>query len=49
MYAVGEVVLMEWHGWLRAFRIVEVDEERNEYTMQMVELGGTPGWTRPGS
>ena len=43
-YRVGEVVLLQWHGWLKAFRVVEVNSEKHgdiesvEYKLAMVEL-----------
>ena len=51
-YRVGEVVLLEWHGWLKAFRVLEarmIDEEHIEYQMGMVEMepGAPPAWKKP--
>ena len=42
-YRVGEMVLMNWHGWLKAFTVVKVDShmegdvEHVEYTMSMLD------------
>jgi hypothetical protein len=50
-YQIGEVVLMNWHGWLKAFRVIairEVTENEVVYEMAMVELEkDAPQWTRP--
>jgi hypothetical protein len=40
-YHIGEVVLMEWHGWLKAFRVVAahtVSETEVEYRLAMLEV-----------
>lgn len=40
MYHVGEIVLLEWHGWLKAFRVVgvhQVDEEHVSYDLRMLD------------
>lgn len=55
MYDVGEVVLMEWQGWLKAFKVVEViavDAAIGEYDYKLEMLdehSDSPGWIRPGS
>jgi len=52
-YRVGEIVLMDYQGWLKAFRVVKVDShtegvvESVEYTLAMVEMENQPGWTKP--
>ena len=50
-YQIGEVVLMNWHGWLKAFRVTginEVDENQVEYRMEMIPVEkDAPQWTRP--
>lgn len=53
-YRVGEVVMMNWQGWLTVFRVVEVhrevhgDVETIEYRLAMVALEkGVPQWQRP--
>lgn len=50
LYQVGEIVLLEWQGWLKAFRVVEVYEldDTVEYKLELVEADN-PGWVRPGS
>ena len=49
-YQVGEIVLMNWQGWLKAFRVVgvrEIDDEHIEYQMAMLEMEhDRPAWTR---
>jgi hypothetical protein len=51
-YRVGEIVLMDWRGWLKAFKVVAVhsvltegDVETVEYQMAMVET--EQQWTKP--
>lgn len=47
-YQVGEIVLMEWNGWLKAFRVVgarEIDDTHVEYQMAMIERDAQ--WSRP--
>ena len=52
-YRVGEIVLMDYQGWLKAFRVVAVhsemrgDVESVEYTLAMVEMENQPGWQKP--
>jgi hypothetical protein len=52
-YSVGEVVLMEWQGWLKAFRVVEVlegDSTNVEYRLELLDTDSSdPGWIRPAS
>ena len=48
-YQVGEVLLMEHNGWLKAFRVVaarQVDEEYVQYDLRMLENDSQ--WKRPG-
>jgi hypothetical protein len=53
LYRTGEIVLMNYHGWLKAFRVVAVhsvmqgDVESTEYQLQMLEMENQPGWQRP--
>lgn len=49
-YQVGEVVLMEHHGWLKAFRVVsakQVNDHEIEYQMALLGLENEPGWIKP--
>jgi hypothetical protein len=52
-YRIGETVLMNYHGWLRAFRVVGVhsqilgDMEHIEYQLQMLGMENSPGWQKP--
>ena len=50
-YRVGEIVLMDYQGWLKAFRVVKVQRDEGEraveYTLAMVEMENQPGWTKP--
>lgn len=48
-YRPGEIVLLQWHGWLKAFRVIGAqvfDDQTVEYRMEMVE--DKPEWTKPG-
>jgi hypothetical protein len=46
-YRVGEIVLMEYQGWLKAFRVVgaQIEGDIIEYTLSMLELENQ--WKRP--
>ena len=47
-YQVGEVLLMEYNGWLKAFKVVgarQVSESEIEYQLSMLEL--EQQWKRP--
>jgi hypothetical protein len=44
-YQIGEVVLMEWNGWLKAFRVVGAQQV--QYQMAMLEMENGPQWSRP--
>jgi len=49
-YQVGEVVLMEHNGWLKAFRVVgahQVGENEIQYDLTMLEMENGPQWVRP--
>jgi hypothetical protein len=52
-YRVGETVLMNYHGWLKAFKVVgahqvlENDVVTVEYQLQMLEFEGSPQWQKP--
>lgn len=51
-YQVGEVLLMEHHGWLKAFRVVkaeQVSDTEIEYGLALLELEdkNAPGWIQP--
>jgi hypothetical protein len=51
-YRVGEIVLMQWHGWLKAFRVVEarmVAEGQIEYTLAMLGMESSYQWQKPAS
>jgi hypothetical protein len=44
MYTVGEVVLLEWQGWLKAFRVAAANTNGNEvtYMLEMVDNTSRP-------
>jgi hypothetical protein len=50
-YQIGEVLLMEHHGWLKAFRVVkaeQVDRDTIEYGLALLELEkDAPEWIQP--
>ena len=48
-YRVGEVVLMQWRGWLKAFRVARVhrDGAEIEYTLALLGMENEPGWIKP--
>jgi hypothetical protein len=52
-YRVGETVLMNYQGWLKAFRVVgahevlEGDVVHVEYQLQMLEMEGSSEWQKP--
>lgn len=50
-YRVGEIVMMNYGGWLKAFRVVGMRTEGDtvEYTLGMLELENGPQgrWKRP--
>lgn len=51
-YQIGEVVLLQWQGWLKAFRVVgarKVSDVEIEYQMTMLnaEEQSAPQWTKP--
>jgi hypothetical protein len=50
-YQVGEIILMEWYGWLKVFQVQSVtlvDEDHVEYGLTMVGNTGTGvGWIKP--
>jgi hypothetical protein len=51
MYHPGETVLLEYQGWLKAFRVVRaygVGDGSVEYVLTMCERGDGPEWIRPG-
>jgi hypothetical protein len=49
-YRIGETVLMDYNGWLKAFRVVGIERDGPyiTYTMSMLELEGGPRWVKPG-
>ena len=51
MYRVGEILLLEFQGWLKAFQVVRVypvGDGSVEYVLTMCEREDSPEWTRPG-
>jgi hypothetical protein len=49
-YQIGEVVLMEHQGWLRAFRVVgahQDDDEHITYNLVPLQLEHGPQWIKP--
>jgi hypothetical protein len=48
-YRVGEIVMLEFRGWLKAFRVVgaHLEGETIEYQLEMVEQAGGPAWKQP--
>lgn len=49
-HQIGETLLMNWNGWLTAFRVIGVRqvEDQIEYRLSMLETDNGPQWTKPG-